>query len=131
MSGIHVAVVGAGFIGPVHVEALHRIGVKVVGILGVSDQESQVAADQLEGYVTVIVLRPVSLMSGVNRPLQATGTTASIRGMGLVAVDHRRHQAVRRRHQSLHPFEPGVEMTVQGPDVRRQHLRANSAHGIG
>lgn len=47
MSDIHVAVVGAGFIGPVHVEALQRAGVKVAGILGVSDQESQAAAGRL------------------------------------------------------------------------------------
>jgi len=47
MSDIQVAVVGAGFIGPVHVEAIQRLGVKVAGILGVSDQESQAAARQL------------------------------------------------------------------------------------
>jgi len=34
MSQIGVAVVGAGFIGPVHVEALRRAGQRVVGILG-------------------------------------------------------------------------------------------------
>jgi predicted dehydrogenase len=47
MSDMHVAVVGAGFIGPVHVEALGRLGVEVVGILGVSDAESQSAARQM------------------------------------------------------------------------------------
>ena len=47
MSDIQVAVVGAGFIGPVHVEALGRLGIEVAGILGVSDQESQAAARQL------------------------------------------------------------------------------------
>jgi len=47
MSEIQVAVAGAGFIGPVHVEALVRLGVKVAGILGVSDQESQAAARRL------------------------------------------------------------------------------------
>jgi len=47
MSDMHVAVVGAGFIGPVHVEALVRLGIKVTGILGVSDEESQSAARQL------------------------------------------------------------------------------------
>jgi predicted dehydrogenase len=41
------AVVGAGFIGPVHVEALGRIGVRVAGILGVSDEESEKAAQSL------------------------------------------------------------------------------------
>ena len=30
------AVIGGGFIGPVHVEALRRIGVEVVGLLGSS-----------------------------------------------------------------------------------------------
>ncbi|NLZ06381.1 MAG: Gfo/Idh/MocA family oxidoreductase [Phycisphaerae bacterium] len=47
MSEIRAAVVGAGFIGPVHVEALGRIGVKVTGILGVSDQESKAAAGKM------------------------------------------------------------------------------------
>ncbi len=47
MSDLHTAVVGAGFIGPVHIEALTRIGVKVTGILGVSDEESKKAAADL------------------------------------------------------------------------------------
>jgi predicted dehydrogenase len=47
MNEIGVAVVGAGFIGPVHVEGLRRAGVTVRGILGVSDDESQRAAVQL------------------------------------------------------------------------------------
>ena len=34
MKDIGVAVVGAGFIGPVHVEGLRRAGVTVTGILG-------------------------------------------------------------------------------------------------
>jgi len=42
-----VAVVGAGFIGPVHVEALQRAGLRVTGILGVDDGESQAAAASL------------------------------------------------------------------------------------
>ena len=33
---IVVAVAGTGFIGPVHVEALRRLGIKVKGILGYS-----------------------------------------------------------------------------------------------
>ncbi len=44
---IRVAVVGAGFIGPVHVEALKRVGAEVTGILGVSDEESRRAAQSL------------------------------------------------------------------------------------
>ena len=40
---IRTAVVGAGFIGPVHVEALGRAGVEVIGILGVSRDESESA----------------------------------------------------------------------------------------
>ncbi len=41
------AVVGTGFIGPVHVEGLLRAGVPVEGILGSSLEKSQVAADRL------------------------------------------------------------------------------------
>lgn len=47
MASIGAAVMGAGFIGPVHVEALRRLGVHVVGLLGVSDEESQAAAQTL------------------------------------------------------------------------------------
>ena len=47
MQGIGVAVVGAGFMGPVHVEALRRVGVTVVGILGLTDEESRRAAEAL------------------------------------------------------------------------------------
>jgi predicted dehydrogenase len=42
-----VAVIGTGFIGPVHVEALHRLGIKVRGILGSSAEKSQQTAQQL------------------------------------------------------------------------------------
>jgi predicted dehydrogenase len=42
-----VAVMGAGFIGPVHVEGLKRAGVSVRGILGIDEQESRQAAESL------------------------------------------------------------------------------------
>ncbi len=41
------AVVGSGFIGPVHVEALRRLGVRVKGVLGSSAEKSIAAAKQL------------------------------------------------------------------------------------
>lgn len=41
------AVVGTGFIGPVHVEALRRIGVRVKGVLGSSAEKSRSAAAAL------------------------------------------------------------------------------------
>ena len=44
---INAAVVGTGFIGPVHVEALQRAGVHVRGILGSSPEKSAAAAQQL------------------------------------------------------------------------------------
>jgi predicted dehydrogenase len=47
MQSIGVAVAGTGFIGPVHVEALRRAGVNVVGILGSSPSKSRAAADSL------------------------------------------------------------------------------------
>ena len=47
MSKPGVAMVGAGFIGPVHVEALKRLGLSVTGILGVSNDESRRAASAL------------------------------------------------------------------------------------
>lgn len=42
-----VAVVGTGFIGPVHAEALRRLGITVRGILGSSAEKSAAAAAQL------------------------------------------------------------------------------------
>lgn len=47
MSNLHAAVVGSGFIGPVHVEALARAGVPVVGILDADPQRSREAAARL------------------------------------------------------------------------------------
>jgi predicted dehydrogenase len=41
------AVIGGGFIGPVHVEALRRIGVTVVGLLGSSPEQTRRTADRL------------------------------------------------------------------------------------
>ncbi|MBL8116641.1 MAG: Gfo/Idh/MocA family oxidoreductase [Anaerolineae bacterium] len=47
MTGIIAAVVGTGFIGPVHAEALKRAGVHVRGILGSSAEKSRAAAAAL------------------------------------------------------------------------------------
>jgi len=47
MNQLKAAVVGAGFIGPVHVEALRRLGITVTGILGCDDAESQRAMSSL------------------------------------------------------------------------------------
>src|ERR1700722_10715804 len=41
------AVIGGGFIGPVHVEALRRIGVDVLGLLGSSVERAQKTAQRL------------------------------------------------------------------------------------
>ena len=56
MYDIGAAVIGAGFIGPVHVEALQRLGVAVVGILGATPDESRGAATKLglaKAYATL------------------------------------------------------------------------------
>jgi predicted dehydrogenase len=44
MASFGAAVVGTGFIGPVHVEALRRLGIPVVGVLGSSHGKSRAAA---------------------------------------------------------------------------------------
>ncbi len=52
---IQVGVVGTGFIGPVHVEALRRLGIHVKGILGSSAAKSENSAKQLgleKGYTS-------------------------------------------------------------------------------
>lgn len=50
-----VAITGTGFMGPAHTEALRRLGIRVVGILGSSPEKSQQAARSLgldKGYAT-------------------------------------------------------------------------------
>lgn len=47
MPGFKAAVVGTGFIGPVHVEGLRRAGVEVVGVLGSTSEKSEQAANAL------------------------------------------------------------------------------------
>src|ERR1700687_4693987 len=42
-----VAVVGAGFIGPIHVEALRRLGLPVVGVLASSPARRRQAAEEM------------------------------------------------------------------------------------
>ncbi len=46
-SSIGAAVAGTGFIGPVHVEALKRIGVHITGVLGRTPEASESAAQRL------------------------------------------------------------------------------------
>jgi predicted dehydrogenase len=46
-NGIRAAVIGTGFIGPAHVEALRRLGVEVVGIAGSSPERAQPKARAL------------------------------------------------------------------------------------
>lgn len=48
MAKLGSAVVGTGFIGPVHVEALRRLGRPVVGVLASSPEKSQQAAKALD-----------------------------------------------------------------------------------
>jgi len=47
MNEISAAVVGTGFIGPVHVEGLRRLGIRVKGVLGSSPKKSQKSAEAL------------------------------------------------------------------------------------
>jgi len=44
---LNAAIVGAGFMGPAHAEALRRLGVNVIGILGSSEAKSRQAAEAL------------------------------------------------------------------------------------
>ena len=48
MKNIGVAIAGTGFMGAVHTEALRRVGVNLIGILGSSKGKSQAAASQLD-----------------------------------------------------------------------------------
>jgi len=46
-SDIGAAVIGSGFIGTVHIEALRRIGVNVLGLLDATPELTQTRVDQL------------------------------------------------------------------------------------
>ncbi len=46
MKNLSAAVVGTGFIGPVHVEGLRRAGIAVTGILGSTVEKSKAAAER-------------------------------------------------------------------------------------
>jgi predicted dehydrogenase len=50
----NAVVVGTGFIGPVHVEALRRIGVHVCGVMGSSADKSRQAAQQMHLEVAYV-----------------------------------------------------------------------------
>jgi len=55
-SEIGAAVIGSGFIGTVHVEALRRLGVRVHGVLGTSAERAAARAEQLgveRGYASL------------------------------------------------------------------------------
>lgn len=47
MYDLAAAVVGTGFMGPAHTEGLRRLGIRVVGILGSSEEKSRRAAEAL------------------------------------------------------------------------------------
>jgi predicted dehydrogenase len=47
IKNLSAAVVGTGFIGPVHVEGLRRPGVQVAGFVGSSTEKSMAAAERL------------------------------------------------------------------------------------
>ena len=56
MSNLRAAVVGTGFIGPVHVEGLLRAGIEVVGVLGSTPEKSASVAGKLglaQGYASL------------------------------------------------------------------------------
>lgn len=49
MGTVGAAVVGTGFMGRTHTEALRRLGIDVVGILGSSPEKSRLAAEDEGG----------------------------------------------------------------------------------
>ena len=59
MAGLRAAIIGTGFIGPVHLEALRRLGIPVAGILGSTPDKSIAAAEALglpHGYADLAQL---------------------------------------------------------------------------
>jgi len=69
MRTLGAAVIGTGFIGPVHVEAIRRLGHRVVGILGSTPEKSWAAAEAMHvpcGYPSLDELLADSLVDVVH-----------------------------------------------------------------
>jgi len=69
MRTLGAAVIGTGFIGPVHVEAIRRLGHRVVGILGSTPEKSWAAAEAMHapcGYASLDELLADSLVDVVH-----------------------------------------------------------------
>ena len=47
MYNVNTAIAGSGFIGPIHVEALKRLGVNVLGVLEATPELGQRAAQKM------------------------------------------------------------------------------------
>lgn len=68
-TSIGVALIGTGFIGPIHIEAVRRAGQNVVGILGSSPARSQAAAEKYgipRGYANLDELLADSTVQAVH-----------------------------------------------------------------
>lgn len=85
-TSIGVALIGTGFIGPIHLEAIRRAGHQVVGILGSSPARSQAAAAKYgvpRGYHTLEELLADPAVQAVNvtspNRYHAEQTTAALR----------------------------------------------------
>lgn len=69
MRTLGAAVIGTGFIGPVHVEAIRRLGHRVVGVLGSTPDKSRAAAEAMaipRGYADLDELLADSLVDVVH-----------------------------------------------------------------
>jgi len=47
VNNLRAAIAGVGFMGPTHTQALRRLGIDVVGLLGISEEEGRTAAQRL------------------------------------------------------------------------------------
>ena len=86
MKNIGVAVAGAGFIGPVHVEALKRVGVTITGILGVDGTgpfESFLPRMMFAVLFGLSMDYHVFLLSRIRERFQQTGDNAEAVSFGL------------------------------------------------
>ncbi len=145
MARIGVAVIGAGFMGGVHTEALRRAGCDVVGVLGVSDAESQkfaAAAGVPKAYGSLAELlddpaaavgphrhpeqAPLRDGQGRSRGRQARAVREAARhdleGDGRARGPRRKAPEAGRRRQLQHPLLPAEP---RGP--RAGARRASSA----
>ena len=130
MTRLGAAVVGTGFIGPVHVEALQRAGLHVTGVLGSSPEKSRRSAEALglaKGYpdLATLVIRATP-----DKVFAASRSTLLDMGLDLVDSDATQGRLEATATSLVFGFKDDVVVRiVAGADATRVDVRSKSRVG--